>query len=125
MKGVNCGLKLLKNRKKYTKTYLSPFKTKYHMAKGIVVKFTTREAKQPNSAIRKCAVVELNKNKQQIVAFIPLCGIRAKMKIHDEVLVQSIGGPKCRSKGDISGVSYKVIKINNICVKQIFLNKKQ
>lgn len=124
MKGTNCAIKLLKNRKKYLKKYLSPFKHKYHISKGSVVKFVEREAKQPNSAMRKCAVVELNKNKQQVVAFIPLCGTRAKMKVHDEVLIQSIGGPKCRSKGDISGVSYKVIKVNNACVKQMFLNKK-
>lgn len=130
MKGVNCALKLLKNRKKYLKKYLSPYKhvvkskNKYPMASGVVIKFTSREAKQPNSAIRKCAVVELNKTKQQVVAFIPLCGIRNRMKVHDEVLITSIGGSKCRSKGDISGVSYQVIKINNVCIKQVFLNKK-
>lgn len=123
MKGQNCALKLLKNRKYYLKRYKSPFKHKYHMARGTAIKFVEREAKQPNSALRKCVVVELAKTKQQVVAFIPLCGTRAKMKVHDEVLIQSIGGSKCRSKGDIAGVSYKVIKINKVCVKRMFMNK--
>lgn len=130
MKGVNCALKLLKKRKKHLKKYLSPYtytsrkKRKYHQATGIVIKFTNKEANQPNSAMRKCVVVEIKKTKQKAVAFIPKCGTRLKIKIHDEVLIQSIGGSKCRSKGDIAGVSFQVIKVNNICLNQMFLNKK-
>lgn len=122
--GTNCALKLIKKRRIFRKKLETPFKYKYHMAKGTVLSFAEKEAKQPNSALRKCVVVNLHVLKQKVFAFIPLCGSKGKIKVHDEVTVQSIGGSKGRSKGDIAGVSYQVIKINNICIKQKFLNKK-
>ena len=39
-------------------------------ASGIVLKRTTVEAKQPNSAYRKCVKVQLKKNNKSIVAFV-------------------------------------------------------
>jgi len=44
------------------------------MAKGIVVEKIGIEAKQPNSAIRKCARVQLIKNGKKIAAFVPRDG---------------------------------------------------
>ena len=40
-------------------------------AKGIVLEKKQVEAKQPNSAMRKCAVVQLVKNKKKVKAFMP------------------------------------------------------
>jgi len=40
-------------------------------AKGIVVEKLGVEAKQPNSAIRKCVRVQLIKNGKKITAFVP------------------------------------------------------
>ena len=50
------------------------------------------EAKQPNSAMRKCARVQLVKNGKQITAFMPGDGAQKLINEHDEVLVECIGG---------------------------------
>jgi hypothetical protein len=42
-------------------------------AKGIVLEKVGVEAKQPNSAIRKCVRVQLIKNGKKVVAFVPVC----------------------------------------------------
>ena len=44
------------------------------MAKGIVLEKIGLEAKQPNSAIRKCVRVQLIKNGKKIAAFVPRDG---------------------------------------------------
>ena len=60
---------------KYKKTHLgtvwksNPFANASH-AKGIVVEKVGVEAKQPNSAIRKCCRVQLIKNGKKISAFV-------------------------------------------------------
>lgn len=41
--------------------------------KGIVLEKVGVEAKQPNSAIRKCVRVQLVKNSKKITAFVPKC----------------------------------------------------
>lgn len=44
-------------------------------AKGIVLEKVGVEAKQPNSAIRKCVRVQLIKNGKKVTAFVPVsCG---------------------------------------------------
>merc|ERR1740139_1265641 len=43
------------------------------MAKGIVLVKIGIEAKQPNSAIRKCVRAQLIKNGKKIAAFVPKC----------------------------------------------------
>ena len=45
-----------------------------HLTKGIVVEKIGIEAKQPNSAIRKCCRVQLIKNGKKIAAFVPRDG---------------------------------------------------
>ncbi|MFH1211773.1 MAG: 30S ribosomal protein S12 [Candidatus Woesearchaeota archaeon] len=82
-------------------------------ARGIVLEKVEREAKQPNSAMRKCARIQLVKNGKQITAFLPGDGASKLVDEHDEVVVECIGGKMGRSKGDIPGVRWQVIKVND------------
>ncbi len=82
-------------------------------AKGIVLEKVQFEAKQPNSAMRKCVRVQLIKNGRQVTAFCPGDGASKLIDEHDEVMVECIGGRKGRSYGDIPGVRWKVIKVND------------
>ena len=82
-------------------------------AKGIVLEKVQFEAKQPNSAMRKCCKVQLIKNGRQVTAFCPGDGASKLIDEHDEVMIECIGGRKGRSYGDIPGVRWKVIQVNN------------
>lgn len=84
-----------------------------NQAKGIVLSKVQKEAKQPNSAMRKCCKVQLIKNGKSITAFIPGNLAQKFVNEHDEVLVERIGGKQGRSKGDIPGVRYKLIQVND------------
>ena len=84
-----------------------------HQAKGIVLQKVQKEAKQPNSAMRKCCRVQLTKNGKQITAFIPGNLAQRFIDEHDEVIVERIGGKQGRAMGDIPGVRFKVIKVND------------
>jgi len=84
-----------------------------NQAKGLVLEKVQKEAKQPNSAMRKCAKVQLIKNSKVVTAFIPGNLAQKFIDEHDEVMIQRIGGKKGRSKGDIPGVRYEVIKVND------------
>ena len=84
-----------------------------HQARGIVLEKVEIEAKQPNSALRKCAKVQLIKNGRVITAFLPGDSATKFVEEHDEVIVESIGGRQGRSKGDIPGVRWQVIKVND------------
>ncbi len=82
-------------------------------AKGIVLEKVQKEAKQPNSAMRKCVKVQLIKNGKTVTAFAPgNLGIKF-IDEHDEVIIERIGGKQGRSKGDIPGVRFQVIKVND------------
>merc|ERR1712153_235480 len=50
-----------------------PFQEASHAA-GIVVEKVAVEAKQPNSAVRKCVRVQLRKNNKRITAYVPRDG---------------------------------------------------
>jgi len=82
-------------------------------AKGIVLQKVQKEAKQPNSAMRKCCRVQLKKNSKQVTAFIPGNLAQKFVDEHDEVMIERIGGKQGRSKGDIPGVRFQVIKVND------------
>ena len=84
-----------------------------NQAKGIVLQKVQKEAKQPNSAMRKCCKVQLKKNGKIITAFIPGNLAQKFIDEHDEVMVERIGGKQGRSKGDIPGVRFKIIKVND------------
>ena len=82
-------------------------------AKGIVLEKKQLEAKQPNSAMRKCVVVQLLKNGRKITVFAPGNNATKFIDEHDEVMIESIGGAMGRSKGDIPSVRWQVIKVND------------
>jgi small subunit ribosomal protein S12 len=84
-----------------------------NQAKGIVLQKIQKEAKQPNSAMRKCCKVQLTKNGKTVTAFIPGNLAQKFIDEHDEVMIERIGGKQGRSKGDIPGVRFKVIKVND------------
>ncbi|GAB2301225.1 40S ribosomal protein S23-A, partial [Dionaea muscipula] len=65
------------------------------------------EGKQPNSAIRKCARVQLIKNVKKIAAFVPNDGCLNYIEENDEVLIAGFGH-KGHAVGDIPGVRFKV-----------------
>jgi len=94
-------------------------------ARGIVLEKVGIEAKQPNSAIRKCVKIQLIKNGRQITAFAVGDGAINFIDEHDEVLVEGIGGRLGRSYGDIPGVRYKVIKVNNVSLNELVRGRKE
>ncbi len=91
--------------------------------RGIVLEKVGIEAKQPNSAIRKCVKVQLIKNGKIVTAFAPGDKAITFIDEHDEVLIEGIGGRMGRSKGDIPGVRYKVIKVNNVSLEELVEGK--
>ena len=93
--------------------------------KGIVLEKVGVEAKQPNSAIRKCVRVQLIKNSRQVTAFAPGDGAIGCIDEHDEVVIEGIGGAKGGSYGDIPGVRYKVIKVNNVSLRELVEGRKE
>jgi len=95
------------------------------MARGIVLEKIGIEARQPNSAIRKAVRVQLIKNGRQITAFCPGDGAINFIDEHDEVIVEKIGGRMGRSMGDIPGVRYKVVKVNNTSLKELVRGRKE
>jgi len=82
-------------------------------AKGIVLEKVEIEAKQPNSAMRKCAKVQLIKNNKQVTVFIPGNLASRFIDEHDEVIIERIGGKQGGSKGDIPCVRFQIIKVND------------
>ncbi len=94
-------------------------------ARGIVLEKVGIESKQPNSAIRKAVRIQLVKNGKQITAFLPGDGALNFVDEHDEVIVEGIGGARGRSFGDLPGVRWKVIKVNNVSLDAILRGKKE
>ncbi|KAM3183291.1 40S ribosomal protein S23 [Hymenolepis weldensis] len=115
--------------KQYKKAHLgtrwkaNPFGGASH-AKGIVVDKIGVEAKQPNSAIRKCVRVQLLKNGKKITAFVPNDGCLSFIDENDEVLVAGFGR-KGHAVGDIPGVRFKVVKVANVSLLALYKHKKE
>jgi small subunit ribosomal protein S12 len=93
--------------------------------RGIVLEKVGIEAKQPNSAIRKCVKVQLIKNGRQITAFAVGDGAINFIDEHDEVLVEGIGGRMGRSYGDLPGVRFKVIQVNKVSLNELVKGRKE
>ena len=123
--GLNAGKRVRERRKKF-RMYYQWYKRKAlklkeksdplegsHQARAIVLEKAEVEAKQPNSAKRKIAKVQLIKNGRKISAFLPGDKATNFVAEHDEVIVQCIGGTKGRAKGDIRGIRFQVIKVND------------
>ena len=123
--GLRNATKLMKNRRKfrwkdraYKVRILNLFVKSdplggKNQAKGLVIEKVQKEAKQPNSAMRKCCRVQLKKNNKQVTAFIPGNLAQKFIDEHDEVMIERIGGKQGRSKGDIPGVRFQVIQVND------------
>lgn len=94
-------------------------------ARGIVIAKVGVEAKQPNSAIRKCVKVQLIKNGRTVTAFAPGNGAINMIEEHDEVLIEGIGGRMGRSYGDIPGVRFRVVKVNNVSLDALLKGKRE
>ena len=133
--GLMNARKLKKARKKFQRNKLPEKKKKLGIslrydpigrsaqAKGIVLKKVQKEAKQPNSAMRKCCRVQLIKNGKEITAFIPGNLAQKFIDEHDEVVVERIGGKQGRTKGDLSGVRFQVIKVNDQPLDRLWQGK--
>lgn len=93
--------------------------------RAIVLEKVGVEAKQPNSAIRKCCRIQLVKNGRQVTAFAPGDGAIGFIDEHDEVVVEGIGGAKGGSYGDIPGVRYKIMKVNGISMRELVKGRKE
>ena len=83
------------------------------------------EAKQPNSAVRKCVRVQLIKNGKSITAFLPRDGAMNFVDEHDEVHVEGMGATLGGAMGDIPGVRFKIFKVNNTSLRELVLGKKE
>ncbi|KAL0409881.1 UNVERIFIED_CONTAM: 40S ribosomal protein S23 [Sesamum latifolium] len=73
------------------------------------------EAKQPNSAIRKCARVQLIKMARRLPHLF---------RTMDEVLIAGFGR-KGHAVGDIPGVRFKVVKVSGVSLLALFKEKKE
>jgi small subunit ribosomal protein S12 len=135
--GEFAGKKLRKNRQKFRwkdpkyKSRVLKLKQKSNplegapMARGIVLEKVAIEAKQPNSALRKCVRVQLIKSGRQVTAFAPGNKAIDFIDEHDEVVIDGIGGRKGGSMGDIPGVRFKVIKVNNVSIQELVRGRKE
>ena len=94
-------------------------------AKGIVIDKYGVGAKQPNSALRKCVRLQLIKNGKQIGAFCPSDGALLYIDVHDEVVIERIGGAKSGAMGDIPGIKWRVVKVNGAALSQLVSGKKE
>merc|ERR1711976_1142045 len=115
--------------KDYKKSHLgtrwkaNPFSGASH-AKGIVLEKVGVEAKQPNSAIRKCVRVQLIKNGKKITAFDPRDGGLNYVDENDEVLVAGFGRSG-HAVGDIPGVRFKIVKVSGVSLLALFREIKE
>ena len=134
--GIRTARKQVKNRRiqrwanlDYKKALLgtrwkaNPFGGASH-AKGIVLEKVGVEAKQPNSAIRKCVHVQLIKNGKKITTFVPNDGCLNFIEENDKVLVAGLGH-KGHAVGDIPGVRFKMVKVANVSLLTLFKGKNE
>merc|ERR1712036_78893 len=134
-RGINAGRKLRVHRRLqlwadlgYKKQnsgskWKKPFAEASHAA-GIVVEKVAVEAKQPNSAVRKCVRVQLKKNNKRITAYVPRDGGMSFIDENDEVLVAGFGRSG-HAVGDIPGVRFKIVKVANVSLHALFTGKKE
>lgn len=94
-------------------------------ARGIVLEKVGVECRKPSSGIRKCVRLQLIKNGKQITAFLPGDGALNYIDEHDELLIEGIGGSKGRARGDLPGVKWKVIKVNNVALESLIKGRKE
>merc|ERR1711904_32662 len=132
-RGINAGRKLRVHRRLqlwadlgYKKRngiskWKKPFACASHAA-CIVVEKVAVEAKQPNSAVRKCVRVQLKKNNKRITAYVPRDGGMGFIDENDEVLIAGFGRSG-HAKGDLPGVRFKVVKTAGCSLLALWLRK--
>jgi small subunit ribosomal protein S23e len=166
-RGLNAARKLQNHRREqrwadlsYKKRALgtafksSPFGGSSH-AKGIVLEKVGVEAKQPNSAIRKCVRVQLIKNGKKVTAFGTstfsmnagmdnwnlegqCCWAFANCNVftvpndgclnfvdENDEVLLAGFGRKGKAKGDIPGVRFKVVKVSGVGLSALWKEKKE
>ncbi len=115
------------NDKDYNKAHnISKWKTPFggaSHAAGIVIKRVSVEAKQPNSACRKCVKVQLRKNSKNVTAFVPGDGNLEFIDENDRVLVAGLGR-RGHAVGDLPGVRFKAVHVAGIGLRALFMKKK-
>ncbi len=94
-------------------------------ARAIVLEKVGIEAKQPNSAVRKCVRVQLIKNGKSVTAFLPRDGAMNFIDEHDEVHVEGMGASMGGAMGDIPGVRWKVFKVNGTSLRELVRGRKE
>ncbi len=94
-------------------------------ANGIVLEKVGRESKQPNSALRKCIRVQLRKTGKIVTAFLPGDGALKAIDEHDNVTIVGIGGAMKGPIGDLPGVRWKVVAVNNTSLDAILKKGKE
>ncbi len=126
--------KLKKDRKKYKwkkKNYRDRMKGKTDImegapqAKGIVLDKRIVEQKQPHSGLIKCVRVKLLKNGKEVTAHLPRSGAVKHVAEHDQVTIEGVGGSQGGAVGSMSGVKYKVFKVNDVSLEMIRTGRKQ
>ena len=100
-----------------------PFAGASHAA-GIIVDKVCVEAKQPNSAVRKCVRVQLKKNNKRITAYVPKDGGMSFCDENDEVLIAGFGRSG-HAVGDLPGVRFKLVKVANTGIHALWKHKKE
>ena len=105
-----------------TARWKKPFAGASHAA-GIVVDKVGVEAKQPNSAVRKCVRVQLKKNNKRITCYVPRDGGMSFVDENDEVLVAGFGRSG-HAVGDLPGVRFKIVKVANTSLLALWLHKR-
>ncbi len=93
--------------------------------RGIVLEKVGIEAKQTNSAVRKCVRVQLIKNGKSVTAFLPRDGAMNFIDEHDEVHIEGMGATQGGAMGDIPGVRFKVFKVNDTSLHELVIGKKE
>ena len=76
-------------------------------------------------SLRKCVRVQLIKNGRQVTALAPGNLAISFIDEHDEVLIEGVGGRMGRSYGDLSGVRYRVAKVNNVSLREMVRGRKE
>ena len=105
-----------------TAKWKKPFAGSSHAA-GIVVEKVGVEAKQPNSAVRKCVRVQLKKNNKKITCYVPKDGGMGFVDDNDEVLVAGFGRSG-HAVGDLPGVRFKIVKVASTSLLALWQHKK-
>jgi len=92
-------------------------------ASGVVLQKIKVERKQPNSGYIKAVKVQLKKNGRIVTAFVPGYQTIEFIDEHDTVIIEGIGGKQGGSKGDMPGIRYKVVKVNDISLDALAKGK--